>query len=750
MFPFSILLASSVQDTLIIHKSEAVISFDGKCDEDAWTQVSPLPLLMYTPNHGNNPSEKSEIFVTYDDEYFYLAGRLYYANGAEIQATSKKRDAFDRGNDYLGILFDTFNDNENALCFETNPEGIRQDYSIANDGLPLMDGPPMNQAWNTHWEVKTTVENNIWQVEMRIPFSSLRFQDVNGNVKMGMTVWRYIANKQETDLFPLISDKFGRFGMMKPSQSIKILLKGVKRKNPVYVTPYVLGGFEQTHELNDAKNGYLRNDNPKLTAGLDLKYSLTSNLTLDLTANTDFAQVESDDQMVNLTRFDIFYPEKRQFFLERSSILEFNSGFNNVLFYSRRIGLHEGSIVPIYGGMRVIGRAGKWDIGALDMQTAGINYTIPDADSTYRVNSTNYGVMRLRRQVINPRSYAGGILTSKADINGNYNLNAGLDAILNVFGNDYITVNYAQTIDNHQPAEFNPWNSSKTYINWDRRTQVGFGYSFYLSHAGKYYDPQMGFEMSTDYSSSFSEVGYGWASNDETKSILRHRLFLINWIQKRNNGFGTDFWWIIPSWTIDTKKGYSGTIMLMNRYENPVDTFKLSDNAYFAPGVYRFLNLNTFFSTPQNKLFSLMAGVEVGTYYDGYILSLGSGMMTPGGPSMITARLSSSLKLGLDYQYNIVNIPARNQHFESHLARIKTEFTFTTKLSLLMYFQYSSNDNFGIDNIRLRYNPKEGNDLYLVYNDGYNTSLDRFTPALPSFDTRTILLKYTYTFIFNK
>jgi hypothetical protein len=747
LFPVS-LLAGDGRDTLIIFKSNSAIIFDGKCNEDAWNQVTPLQLMMYTPDHGNAPSEKSEVFVTYDENYFYLAGRLYYTNGAKIQATSKKRDAFDRGNDYLGVLFDTFNDNENGLCFETNPEGLRQDYSVANDALPIMDGPPMNQAWNTYWDVKTSVENNTWQVEMRIPFSSLRFQDDNGKVKMGMTVWRYIASKQETDLYPRISDKFGRFGMMKPSQSSKILLMGVKRKNPVYITPYVLGGFEQTSELNSDGSAYELKNNPKLTAGLDLKYSLTSNLTLDLTANTDFAQVESDDQMVNLNRFDIFYPEKRQFFLERSSILEFNSGFNNMLFYSRRIGLHNGTIVPIYGGMRVIGRAGKWDVGALDMQTAGINYS--DPDTAYRVNSTNYGVFRLRKQVINPRSYAGGIVTSKVDINGNYNVNAGLDAIINLFGNDYLSMNYAQTIDNHQPAEVNPWNNSKLYLNWDRRTQVGFGYSFYLSHAGKYYDPQMGFEIASDYSSGFGEIGYGWASADESKRILRHRLFLLNWVQKRNNGFGTDFWWAIPGWSVDTKKGYGATILFMNRYEDPVDTFKLSDDAYFSPGTYKFRNLNAFFNTPQNKLISVMMGFTAGSYYDGYILSLGSGSMTPGGPSMITARLSSSLKLGLDYQYNRVNIPARNQNFQSHLARLKTEFTFTTKWSLLMYIQYSSNDNFGIDNVRLRYNPKEGNDLYLVYNDGYNTSLDREIPSLPPVSARSILVKYTYTFIFNK
>lgn len=740
--PAPSLEAETLTDTLEIQKSKSPVIFDGRCDESVWNEISPIELMMYQPNHGSMPTEKSEVFLTYDDNYLYLAGRLYYQSGTKITATSKKRDAFDPGNDYLGLLLDTFNDNENGLCFMTSPEGIRVDFAIANDAIPPLQGFPFIESWNTFWDTKSTVENNVWHVEIRIPFSSLRFQVNSRKVTMGIILWRYIADKQEKDIFPLMPNTLGPFSPWKPSQSKKAMLTAIDRKNPVYITPYVLGGLEQTQELNESGDSYNRNDKFKHTAGLDLKYSLTSNLTMDMSVNTDFAQVESDDQMINLTRFDLFYPEKRQFFLERSSLFDFKSGFFDQLFYSRRIGLYEGEIVPIYGGIRTVGRVGKWDIGMLDMQSAGIDYYDEDLDSTYRVQPNNSGVLRIRRQVINPRSYLGGIMTSKVDLKGSYNINPGFDGILNLFNNDYLTFNYSHTIDNSIPGNQRFVDNGKLYLDWDKRTDVGFGYTFDFARAGKNYSPELGFEMFEDYTSLFSEFRYGWVNNNENKNMLKHRVFFWAWMQKRNQEFKTDLFWLVPGWYFETKNGYFGSLMLFNHYENPTDTFEISDTEYFSPGIYRYATLEGLVNTPGNKVLSLQIAWILGTYYDGYILSLG--------PAKLTARISSSVQLALDYQFNRIDVPSRDQHYVSHLTRLKTEFTFTTKWSLLMFLQYSSTDKFGVNNIRLRFNPREGNDLYLVYNEGYNTYRYREFPVRPFTDSRSILLKYTYTFIFNK
>jgi hypothetical protein len=746
-FLLAIILPLSTQgmedkEMLKIQKISDKINFDGICDDPVYDQLDPLPLSMYRPNHGGKPTEKSEIFITFDDEYFYLSARLHYGNGAKVRATTKKRDGADGGNDNFGILLDTFNDNENALCFETNPTGLRSDFSIANDAEVTEMMRPFNRSWNTFWDIKTTIQENIWHVEMQIPLSSLRFQEVNGQVIMGLSIWRIIANKQEWSVFPLMSNEFGSFGIWKPSQAKKIVLEGITRKNPLYITPYALASLEQTSELNDTGQEYQINTDPKLTAGLDIKYSLTSNLTMDLTLNTDFAQVEVDDQMVNLTRFSLFFPEKRQFFVERSSIFTVQTGYLDQLFYSRRIGLYEGEIIPIIGGARLVGRAGKWDMGFLDMQTTSYEYLEEDTDSLIRLESTNHGVFRLRRQVLNSRSYAGGMVTSKIDINGKHNINAALDLIYNPFRNDYITANYVHTFDSEFPYADNLLDYGKFYINWQNRSNVGFSYNFFTARAGQYYDPEMGFELMENYTQGFGSLSYGWVYNEEEQKMLSQQIMIWAWLNKRNEDFTTDISKTAIGYNFATKNGFRSRIELMHSYERLKEEFELSDETDFPVGEYNFTTLEGGFGTPSNKLVAIRTGFTLGTYYDGKILALG--------PAEITLRISPSVNLGLDYQYSQIDIDSRDQYFRSHLARLKTEFTFTTRLSLLMFFQYSSSDHFGINNIRFRYNPREGNDLYLVYNGSYNTHLIREYPALPVVDQNTFTVKYTYTFIWNK
>ena len=187
---------------------------------------------------------------------------------------------------------------------------------------------------------------------------------------MGLSALRYLGKKNEMDLFPAIPPDWGFWSFNKPSQFQKVVFEGVGARRPVYVTPYALGGLGQAFDLNDAETAYVRTDDPVTELGGDLKMGLTDNLTLDLTLNTDFAQVEADNQQVNLTRFSLFFPEKRQFFLERASLFDFDLGGSNVLFYSRRIGLQDGEAVRLLGGGRLVGRVGAWDVGVIDLQTA--------------------------------------------------------------------------------------------------------------------------------------------------------------------------------------------------------------------------------------------------------------------------------------------------------------------------------------------------------------------------------------------
>lgn len=730
------------ENYLEIQRMTDKINFDGICDEAAWDGLLNLPMTMFKPNHGSNPSEKSEVFVSFDDEYFYVGARLYYQNGSIIRSTTKKRDGADSGSDNFGILLDTFNDNESALCFETNPSGLRSDFTIDNDAQAPSGTQPWNRSWDTFWDSRTSVNDGVLHIEMRIPFSSLRFQEKDGKVIMGMTIWRQLASKQEWVNFPAISNEFGTLGVFKPSQAHKIVLTGVKRKNPVYIKPYVLGSFEQSHKLNEAATNYNVINNPGFNAGLDVKYSLTSNITADLTINTDFAQVEVDDQMVNLTRFSLFFPEKRQFFVERSSIFNIRTGYPDQVFYSRRIGLHEGKIVPIIGGARIVGRAGKWDIGFLDMQTAEYDYTDHATNSVTDLSSTNYGVARLRRQVFNETSYAGGMITSKIDAKGNYNINTAADIIFNPFKNDYLTTSYVHTFDNSVSYTRNPLNHAKIYFDWQKRATVGLYYNFTFARSGEKFDPQMGFEQMENYTRFFGQTGYGWTYNNKDKKILRQSVMVTALANKGNEDWRTFLSTWSAGYSISFKSGYSGSVDLFRHQDYLTSQFRLSNDVIFPVGSYEYYNFENRFSTPATNLLSFNYMLGVGEYYDGTYTNLT--------PVQVNLKASSNVNLALIYQYSQVDVRDRDQHFRSHLVRFKSELTFTTKLSLLMYFQYSSNEKFGVNNIRFRYNPREGNDLYLVFNGDYNTYLTRVIPELPFMNKNFLTVKYTYTFIWPR
>ena len=384
-------------EQIVLQRIEGPITLDGVIDEPGWEKIVPFQLIQHAPNFGENPTEKTVVLVAHDDEYLYLAGYLYDSEPSKILDATKQRDTQAAATDFFGIVIDSFCDKENGLAFFTTPTGLRWDATIANDGVT--DRPnemPFGMSWDTFWDVAVSRNEEGWFAEFRIPFSSLRFQDEEGRVVMGIISWRWIARKNEIHVFPSISPDSGAWSMIKPSLSQEVTMQDVRPKKPLYITPYILGGHGRAYELNDAETDYLREDDPVFEAGLDIKYGITSNFTADITVNTDFAQVEADDVQVNLTRFSLFFPEKRRFFLERASTFEFRFGGPNRLFYSRRIGINEDTddMVRIYGGARLVGRVGGWDLGFLNMQTAKVE----------GLPSENYGVLRIRRRIFNPFS----------------------------------------------------------------------------------------------------------------------------------------------------------------------------------------------------------------------------------------------------------------------------------------------------------------------------------------------------------
>lgn len=720
------IIAATAQNPVVVTRLEGSIRFDGIPDEETWSKIVPLPVTTLQPVSGKEPSEKTEVLIGYSDEYLWIGAKLYDSEPSLIRQNSKKRDDYSDENDFFGIMLDCLNDNENAFFFCTTPTGNRLDLNIFNDARNLI---PYNISWNTYWDVKTAVTDKGWFTEMRIPFSSLRFKKTNGKTVMGLTINRWIPRKNEMIVFPALDPKFGNWVRLRPSFSYDIEFQDIKPSKPVYITPYILGGEVITNNLDITDNSYKRSVIFKKEAGLDLKYGINSNLTLDLTVNTDFAQVEDDEQQVNLTRFSLFYPEKRVFFQERSDLFTFSYGYmglNGNAFYSRRIGLYNGEPVRILGGVRLTGKIGKADIGFINMQTAKYSSALP---------SENFTVLRLKRNILNPYSYAGGIFTSRLRPDGKYDLTYGLDTYINTTEDHYIEFKFSQTIDSDIDYKRLYDNTFLRFNMESSNRNKGWSYRASFDWLGKDYNPAMGYlQRGNNYVPNWN-VRYGWIPG-ENSFLLYHK---VNWKSAAYFSTQGHFETFItgPGYEFETKNKFIGGLDPEFHREIITDTFFIDNRTCIPPDSYSFIVFKGVFNTPGSARFLVNSEFDIGQYYDGSVISVRFKPLWS---------LSGSIKMEGQYQYNEIKLPARDQKYVSHVTGLKLTYMFSTRLSAGAYIQYNSAADAFLTNVRIRYNPREGNDLYLVFNEGRNTDILRESPRLPRIDNQTLQIKYSHTF----
>ena len=721
---------------IIVSRIQQEVVLDGYVNEAFWDQIEPVPMTVQAPNYGAPLSKPTEIRMAYDDDFLYVSARCF-EDSALIMTKSYLRDPDGFDQDWISIQLDTYNDKENGLNFSTFPTGARNDFTVFNDAQPLsqdQSGMPFNASWNTFWNVAVSRDNQGWYAEMRIPFSSLRFQVVDNQAKMGVIITRWLARRAEMQIFPDIPPNWGIWSSWKPSQSREIIFEGIESKKPIYISPYASGGFSQQNNLNEDETAYLRNDDLKYGLGLDLKYGISRNMTMDLTINTDFAQVEADDQQVNLTRFSLFFPEKRQFFLERSSIFDFNFGQNNRLFYSRRIGLEDGEQIPILTGVRLVGRVGKWDMGFMDLQTAKV--------SSLEQPTENMGVLRFRKNVLNPNSYIGVMTTHRVGMgslaNGNpFNVAYGVDGTIKMFKQDYLIFNWAQSFENgleNDPLSLDP---ARFRFSWENRNFQGLNYNFTFARMGENYRPGLGFEFRENYTYVGDKIGYGFLPGDQ--SWLRQHSFSLNpsfYISNESGQLESAFVGVL--WEAITKKGAFINVLTNMKKDNLVESFNLSEDVEVPAGNYTYYDANLIFFGSSGKKFLPNGILQAGSYYDGYLLSASF---------LPIWVLSNQIQLNGFYQYNHANFPDRDQQFNAHVGRLKLLYTPNTKVSLSSFIQYNSAVKSVFANIRFRLNPREGNDFYIVFNEDFNTGRHQFSPVRPVFFGRTILLKYVHTFV---
>ena len=709
---------SAITTPIELSRLTSPVVIDGVLDDAAWKSIPALPLTMYTPVFRGTPTQRTEIRVAYDDEYFYAAGWFYDTDPSRIRVNSLYRDRWN-GDDALAIYIDAFNDNQNAKWFGITPAGMRFDVLVSDDGATT------NGNWDTFWTARTTITSEGWFAEVRIPFSSIGFHpDAEGKATMGLTVTRLVSRLEERVTFPEIDPKFE---FRRPSKAQDVVLRNVRSHTPVYVTPYVLTGMARTSVApppGTSAFGIARKTSREL--GVDVRYPLSGNLTLDLTANTDFAQVEADDQQVNLDRFPLFFPERRRFFQEGSGIFDFVAGGGARLFHSRRIGLaSDFSPVPIYGGARLVGRVGGWDVGFLEMQT----------ERQGPSPSENFGVLRLRHPVFNAFSTAGLMVTSYNGA-GRTNLGLGADGVFRVTGDHYVTLKYSATLDSKDSSAVSLGDRSLFDFKWERRVSRGLQFNVNATHLARDYRPEIGFLQRTDYTTA--NVGGNYFIYTDNSSWLRRYypggLAFTTW-RNSDHALESAQYAVWVEW--DTKGGGNGWVEPKLFHENVAQEFRIG-GATVPAGAYDFADLQVYLSMGAGKRLRTAMDFRSGTYFDGTRTQV---ILTP------TWNVSPHLELGTDYQLSHLDFGKRDQVENLQVARFRVRAALNVQASGNAFVQYNSTTDRLDFNVRLRYAFAEGTDLWLVYNEGLDTDPVRDLGGVrsPTSLARTVLVKYTHT-----
>ncbi len=718
------------------------VTLDGTSDEPAWAGVEPLTLTMYEPTFRGSTTREIQVLVAYDADALYVAARFFHDDPEAIRAFSLTRDRWS-GDDGFGIMLDTFNDNENAVRFVGLPLGTRMDMSITGGGADGQgggsggSGGPRNLSWNAFWDFESRFTDEGWFGEIRVPFSTLRFEPaLDGSVVMGMMVYAYEPGIGSRWTYPAIPQDFP-YTQISAWQDVR--LSEIEPRSPVYVMPYGLTGGTTAAELNEAGTRWDFARAEQYEVGADVKLNPTSNLTLDLTVNTDFAAVEADQQQVNLTRFSLFFDEKRPFFQERAGIFGFDTGADRgTLFYSRKIGLSsDGEPIPIYGGARLVGRMGAWDVGLINMQTENAGATPTE----------NFGVMRLKRRVLNENSFMGAMATSRL-AEGLFNVTYGLDGLFRVAGDEYLTLKWLQTFQGGSPElDVTPdgLDAGRVVVDWTRRRLGGLSYQHGFTWSGAGYVPGVGFELRSNFMRGQSDWNYQWFPG-EASAFRRFWVGVQSNVWARNPDRalglerGVESGQVQPFVQLETKPGTTFKLSANAQYEDVLSDFDLSDDVGILRGSYSFTEGIAEFRAPRGWMVRPNLTLTAGEFYDGGRLAVASD---------VSWSVDEHLELRGAWEWNRIRFEERGLDFTSNLFRLTARGAFNTKFSVDAFAQYNSLNDLLSTNTRFRYNFSEGQDLWFVWNEGLNMEREVLgVPMLPLENQRALTLKYTHAFVF--
>ncbi len=714
----------------IVDRVDESVAIDGLANEVFWQNIAPLQMTRQSPDYQAAPSEETTIKLAYDNDNLYILAILHTEDFDNVQDYSLQRDA-DCPCDWIGFAIGGDGANPpSGFAFATTPSGNRWDAFLI-DGTQIS----LDASFNTFWNVASTKDPTIgWTAEFAIPWSSLRFSDKNPEeVLMQFVLWRKLTYNNEFEVYPNIPPNWGTLSFAKLSKGQTLQFSHVEAAKPVYVFPYALGGYQEEYQLNQQQDQYLKQEDWKTEFGADLKYNLNPRLTLDASVNTDFAQVEADNVQINLERSSLFFPEKREFFLERNDKFDFgftgfnptNANFNNA-FYSRRIGLENGIPSRIYGGLRLVGRSGeKLDIGALNMLTENQN----DVSEVQ-----NLSAIRLKRQLGDADTYVGGIVTSNIRNSSNYDYTVGLDARTKVFQNNFLRVALAQSLGDDQSGV--SLDQMRYDIRLDKLIEKGWFYTLSSGLVGEAYTPTLGFEeRGSRWNNSF-RLGYGLFAQNSGK-IFRHVMSSNGWVINSYDDYDLESIYYDLEYRQERKNGSSFWLKPVVQVEHLQTALPFSNEVQVPVGEYNFFSGQVGYQSP--SVYSLSAGnwISIGEFYDGTKTTYNANLRWDA---------SRFFKLTFNYQYDDIAFDDRSASLKNHLIGLTTLAMANTKFSVSGLIQYNALVDQVAANIRLRYNPSERRDLFIVFNNSTNTIQNREGIDVPFTQAWNVQVKYTHVF----
>ncbi|MGE3277688.1 MAG: DUF5916 domain-containing protein [Vicinamibacterales bacterium] len=699
----------------------APIQLDGRLDEDVYRTEQPFGgFIQVAPVAGAPSSERTDVWVMYDDTNIYVTCRCWDdAPPEQWVANELRRDTAGlRNNDHFGVMFDTFYDRRSGFMFYANPLGARADYSVVDEGSS-------NTDWNPVWDVKGGRFDGGWIVEMAIPFKTLRYQSGPGQV-WGLQMRRSIRRKNEwTYLTPVPAYLAGPQALNRVSAAGTLVgLDLPPASKNLELKPYAISSVTTDRTAVPA----LSNDFDG-TAGGDLKYGVTANLTLDVTVNTDFAQVEVDEQQVNLTRFSLFFPEKRDFFLEGRGVFDFARGGTGAgggggtsdtpyLFYSRRIGLNAGRVIPIDVGGRLTGKVGPWALGVMNIQAGD--------ESVSGTPATNFTVLRVKHDILR-RSAIGAMFTNRSVSPGGgpAGQSYGVDAAFSFFQNVQAGAYYARTESPHADRDSDSYQARFDYLA-DR-------YGFQAEHlkVGEAFNPQVGFVRRDD----FVKTSVSARFSPRPQSIEAVRKF--TWeggVDYYENGAG-----VLESrvqnlrFNTELETSDQITVEANRNFERLFVPFGVGGGVSIAPGGYDFSDVKVSYQVGQQRRVSGTLSVQRGEFYDGTLTALG----LSSGRVSVTNHLSVEPSL----TFNDLDLPAGR--VIQRLVRARTDYAFSPRMFASGLVQYNSSDRTFSSNLRYRWEYRPGSELFLVWTDERDTR-----PNGTGLRNRAFVVKVTRLFRF--